>query len=221
MYDNLKERIVKAMYLHRPLSIKEQQFVAKWKEELKLKDEIIIEAVKRGRKIKGESVSFYYINGILENWASKGVKSEGDILVLDKEFREGKKEDDKDYKKGTVKIELLSDTAKVIVKGSIIRLFADVKEEHSLELWKNYIIPLNVSVSIPYGHIGLIELDPNLGLYLASDKIIVGKDKKLELNVKKLIGADSVLRSGDKIARLVLVNGFTGDAEVVKYKKQS
>lgn len=238
MYDDLKKRIIRIMEMKTPsLNSKEEQYVAMWKDEYKLKDDIVIEGFKRALSIKGQNTTFAYVSAILKNWSDRGVKSYSDILALDEEFRKRKKEkadkekkvEDGDKKsldyleslRKSVKIKLLSDTAKVIVKGSIIRLFADVKEEHSLELGENYIIPLNVSVSIPYGYIGLIELDPNLGLYLASDKIIVGKDKKLELNVRKLIGAASVLRSGDKIARLVLVNGFTGDAEVVKYKKQS
>lgn len=93
MYDNLCKKIMRLLKQDRDISKVEQKYVVDWKEQLDMKDEIILEAVKRAVDYKGIKASFPYINAILNNWYSKEVKNFSDIIALDEKFR--KKKDEK------------------------------------------------------------------------------------------------------------------------------
>lgn len=87
MYDNLTKKILKLMETGRTEAAKtETQYIVKWKEEYGLYDTVILEAVQRGVKAKGNKVGFAYINGILTKWYESGVKNMNDILELDEAF---------------------------------------------------------------------------------------------------------------------------------------
>ena len=90
MYDNLSKKIMKLLDLDREISNAEQKYVVDWKERLEMKDEIILEAVRRAKSFKGIKVNFPYINAILSNWYSKDVKNFSDIIALDEKYRSDK-----------------------------------------------------------------------------------------------------------------------------------
>lgn len=177
MYDDLKKRIIRIMELKTPsLNSKEEQYVAMWKDEYKLKDDIIIEGFKRALSIKGQNTTFAYVSAILKNWSDKGVKSYSDILALDEEFRKRKKEkadkekkvEDGDKKsldyleslRKSVKIKLLSDTAKVPTFGTPFSagadLYADIEKDVFIDFGETVFVSSGVAISIPVGYMGLI-----------------------------------------------------------------
>ncbi len=156
MYEQLTKKIMKLMNIKRPVSHEEAKFIAKWKEEYKFKDEIILEAVRRGINFKGQEVSFYYINGILQTWKKRGVSSNLDILALDDEFR-GKKSETPAKKKNdieTLKIKYHSDKIERLryIDGKSDWVDLRAAEDVSLKRGESALISLGISVQIPEGY---------------------------------------------------------------------
>lgn len=176
MYEDLKKRITKKMGEDRQvLSTKEEKYIASWKDSCKMKDDIIMEAVTRAINIKGQKVSFAYIDAIIKSWAEKGVKSYSDILAIDEAYRK-KKEKKADSKKNIVnednveqsikpknnkiRIKLLSDTAKVPTYGTSgaagADLYADIKEPIFVDFGHIEKISTGIAIEIPDGYVGLL-----------------------------------------------------------------
>lgn len=178
MYDNLCKKIVKLMNLNRCLSKQEQRFVVEWKERLDMKDEIILEAVKRAVNYKKTRASFPYINAVLENWAEKKVGSFTDIMKLDDEYRKKKEGKSSSENKndailaGTgvgknyhsvqlnIAVERIRDTAKLPTRGSEYAagydLYADIDKEIDIEPHEVVKIRTGLKIAVPEGYFGAI-----------------------------------------------------------------
>ncbi|MDD6327187.1 MAG: DnaD domain protein [Lachnospiraceae bacterium] len=87
MTAGIAKTVFKALGIRRamPTTI-ENAYITTWSKDFGFSVEIIEEACMRGIAQKPNSVNFAYINGILENWHKKGVKTFADIERVDKEF---------------------------------------------------------------------------------------------------------------------------------------
>ena len=63
----------------------ELAYIDAWSEEMGFSDELIVLACKKAILSRPQSANFAYVNGILENWHKKGVKSIKDVESLDQE----------------------------------------------------------------------------------------------------------------------------------------
>ncbi len=198
MYDNLISKIKKILEIDRPLQRKENQFVASWKEELGMKDDIILEAVKRAKK--KDKGSFYYINGILENWYSQGVSNYSDILKLDEEHEKGKRPEQAPKKKTK---DLLSEVIKIkyhtnkieklrYIDGKSDWIDLRAAEDVTLKKGDFYMIDLGISVKLPEGYEMIIaprsSTYKNFGIIQANsigiiDETYCGNDDHLKMPV--------------------------------------
>ncbi|MGN0394512.1 MAG: DnaD domain protein [Coprococcus sp.] len=90
-YNPLYRSVFKQLGIDRaePTSI-ETAYIETWNKDMGFEKNIILEACKKAVIAKPNSVNFAYVNGILENWYKKGVKSIRDIENLDKEFQQQK-----------------------------------------------------------------------------------------------------------------------------------
>ena len=171
---------MKLMNLDRELSNSEQKYVVEWKDKFDMKDEIIIEAVKRSVAYKGERVSLAYTNAIIESWAEKGVKSFSDILALDDAFRKKKEKSDQKSDQSDVKerkyldikrtdkssagvkvmFEKMTATAKVPTRGSAesagYDLYADILEPLDINPHEVVKIKTGLKIAVPKGYFGAI-----------------------------------------------------------------
>lgn len=73
----IKQKISKALRLNRNLTKYEEQYIEKWINEFGYDFDMIEEALKR--TVSKTSPSINYVNGILNNWHTKGYKSVKDI----------------------------------------------------------------------------------------------------------------------------------------------
>ena len=164
MYETLTRKIKKILNRRQELTLNDSKLIASWKEEYKIKDDIILEAVKRARDKKGEGAPLIYVNGILKNWYDNGVENYTDILKLDEEYKKAQK-DKTIIKKNSklllrTKIKLLSDTAHIPTYGSEkaagADLYADIKEDIFIDEGKTIMIPTGIALEIPDGYAGFI-----------------------------------------------------------------
>lgn len=204
MYDNLKEKILKTAG-KKTLSLEEDNFIAKWKEEYKLKDDIIHEAVKRTIKRKGK-LSFYYTDAILRNWAANSVNSYMDIVKLDAEYKnkpknqqenkeehvEKKEEQEVDtLSLSKIKIKLIRSSSKVPSYGSEgaagADLYADIDFNMYIPSNETMFIGTGVAMEIPPGYAGLVFARSGMackqGLALANSVALIDSDYRGEIKV--------------------------------------
>jgi DnaD/phage-associated family protein len=88
-YNPLYRAVFKALGIDRKNpNVNEIAFMDSWSKDMGFDQSIIIEACNRGIERKPHSVTFAYINRILDDWSKKGVKSISDIDALDKQFYE-------------------------------------------------------------------------------------------------------------------------------------
>ncbi len=73
----IKQKILKALRLNRNFTKYEEQYIDKWVNEYKYDFDIIEEALKR--TVSKTNPSINYINGILNNWYTKNIKTVEDI----------------------------------------------------------------------------------------------------------------------------------------------
>jgi DnaD/phage-associated family protein len=100
-YNPLYRAVFKALGIDRKNpNVNEIAFMDSWSKDMGFDQAIIIEACNRGIERKPHSVTFAYINRILDDWSKKGVKSISDIDVLDKQFYESR-ENEKAAKKNS------------------------------------------------------------------------------------------------------------------------
>jgi DnaD/phage-associated family protein len=69
----------------------ERQLIDHWTKDFGFTEPLILEACRRAIASKPNSVSFNYVNGILENWYNSNVRSFSDINVLDDKHKRSKK----------------------------------------------------------------------------------------------------------------------------------
>lgn len=69
----------------------ERQFIDHWTRDLGFMEPLILEACRRAISSKPNSVTFNYVNGILESWYNSNVRSFSDINVLDDKHRNARK----------------------------------------------------------------------------------------------------------------------------------
>jgi DnaD and phage-associated domain len=227
MYDNLSKKIVKMMKLDRGLSKAEQRYIVEWKETYDMKDDIVLEAVKRAVAYKGERVSFAYINAIIESWSSKGVKNFSDIIAIDDVFRkkkENKKDNpDKEVKKEpdvemtggvTVKLERITDTARIPTKSSSYAagydLYADIQTAVTVRPREVVKVGTGLKMAVPDGYFGAIfarnglaadeQLVPVNGVGICS-----GHSDEYIVTLINNGNADRTVYPGERIAQLVIL----------------
>ncbi|MCR5632828.1 MAG: DnaD domain protein [Eubacterium sp.] len=88
-YITLYGRILKSLGIKERLSPTpvEKQIIDKWKDEYGFSTEIIIEACNTAILKKPNNATLNYVNGILNNWHEKGVKSFSDIVSEKEEYK--------------------------------------------------------------------------------------------------------------------------------------
>lgn len=69
----------------------ERQFIDHWTKDLCFTEPLILEACRRAISSKPNSVTFNYVNGILESWYNSNVRSFSDINVLDDKHKRTRK----------------------------------------------------------------------------------------------------------------------------------
>lgn len=69
----------------------ERQFIDHWTNDLGFTEPLILEACRRAISSKPNSVTFNYVNGILESWYNSNVRSFSDINVLDNRHKKSRK----------------------------------------------------------------------------------------------------------------------------------
>lgn len=69
----------------------ERQFIDHWTNDLGFTEPLILEACRRAISSKPNSVTFNYVNGILESWYNSNVRSFSDINVLDDKHKRSRK----------------------------------------------------------------------------------------------------------------------------------
>ena len=69
----------------------EKQFIDHWTRDLGFTEPLILEACRRAISSKPNSVTFNYVNGILESWYNSNVRSFSDINVLDDRHKKSRK----------------------------------------------------------------------------------------------------------------------------------
>lgn len=232
MYEYLSKRIIKEIGVNKEhLSKSEESYVASWKESLKFKDEIIMEAVKRSKKASTNSVNFAYINAILENWHKNKVNSYTDILNLDKEYN--KKKDKSSYK-----------TDKVVSSGQVIFkienddvTLPDLNEELGCYEIYAYVdnngivvipskekekIETGLIMTIPKGYIGVINtLDNQYSSEMTmfssgfSTFYYGGVPTKINCNIRNFTSKEKYIKNGELIARLIIIPCVTPEITVI------
>jgi DnaD and phage-associated domain len=92
MYYSLYTKILKELGItsRMPAPV-ERQFIDHWTRDLGFTEPLILEACKRAISSKPNSVTFNYINGILESWYNSNVRSFSDINVLDDRHKQKRK----------------------------------------------------------------------------------------------------------------------------------
>ena len=234
MYDNLKERIIKLTGLAR-FSTEENSFIAKWKEEYEMKDEIIYEAVKRTIDRKG-SLVFNYTDAILRNWSKNNVKSYQDIIKLDRLYQHSnnkKKVDTTEPKKKIqekertkIRIRMMSPSAKIPKFGSDgaagADLYADIDYNLFIPSGETLFVGTGIAIEIPEGYVGLVFARSGIackrGLALANAVAVIDSDYRGEIkialkNFDKYNEADDkdeyisrhTIRPGERIAQIVII----------------
>lgn len=218
----------------------EERYVVTWKEEYKLKDDIIIEAFTRALNMKGKNITFAYIDAILKNWAGKGVKSYSDILALDEEYRRSRNKD-KDFKSvnkksSKVKIKLLSESAHIPTYGSSgaagADLYADLEESIFIDFGKTAMISTGIAVQIPEGYVGFLCARSGLaskhGIAPANKVGVIDSDYTGPVTMAALNSQPfdesketwdkyverHTIKPGDRIGQLIITPYFTADFEV-------
>lgn len=199
MYDNLKERIKKYADLTK-FSTEENSFIARWKENYGMKDDIIIEAVKRTIERK-KMLVFNYADAILRNWSVNNVKSYQDIIKLDKEYQSNpkkKKEAPKETQEKApekelvkVRIQMTSPSAKVPTYGSDgaagADLYADIDYNLFIPSGETVFVGTGVAMEIPDGYVGLVFARSGIackrGLGLANAVAVIDSDYRGEIKV--------------------------------------
>ncbi len=193
MYEQLTKKIFKLLDIKRENTAPpEAKYIAKWKEEYKFKDDVIVEAARRA--VNMNKKTFMYIDGILSNWNARGVTNYTDILVLDDEFKKksGKKTDDK-YRK-IIKVKYHSNKIEKLryVDGKSDWIDLRAAEDVTLEKGDFYMINLGISVQIPEGYEMIIaprsSTYENFGIIQANsigviDESYCGNDDVLKMPV--------------------------------------
>lgn len=234
MYDNLCKRISKLMNLNRELSKAEQRFVVDWKEKLNMKDDIVLEAVKRTVSFKKERASFSYANAILENWHKKNVKTFTDISNLDEAYRKNKAADTSDTKaeqnsimnKNTapanktddlgaeqiLKVIRMTDTAKLPIRRNKsiaeYELYSDSLSKIVMNPHEIKKISTGIKIQFPKGYAGIIYSDKNtIGDSPVFAISTIECDKDDEITVCLINSGNSAyeIMPGDMIALICIV----------------
>ncbi len=93
MYYSLYTKILKELGItsRMPAPV-ERRFIDHWTRELGFTEPIILEACRRAITSKPNSVTFNYVNGILESWYNSNVRSFADINTLDDNHRRSRSE---------------------------------------------------------------------------------------------------------------------------------
>lgn len=248
MYETLTKKICKILGINKPLRPDEKMFIATWKEEYKMKDEVVLEAAERAKKKGGKAVSFNYMNGILKNWHSNNATTFSEILKLDAEFKNKKKQESEESQNEEspnfkMKIKLLSDTAKVptygITGSAGADLYADIPEPIYIAPGKTEMISTGIAIEIPEGYVGL--LCARSGLATKRDIAPANKTGIIDAQYngpvifaahnhsifdKETMDSDEYAKDhtiypGDRIAQLVIVPCLTVDFEVVDELKET
>ena len=166
MYEQLSGKILKIIGLSRGLTPIEKKYIATWKEEYRFKDEIILEAAKRGVKKNGKDVSFAYLNGILSNWKKNEVSGYLDIIALDEKFYkkgDGAKKTVVNKNSVNIVVKHLSESANTVECESDGKWLA-LAPAGTIELGQGEFrnISLGISVEIPAGYEMVIALKDNI-----------------------------------------------------------
>ncbi len=93
MYYSLYTKILKELGItsRMPAPV-ERKFIDHWTRDLGFTEPIILEACRRAISSKPNSVTFNYVNGILESWYNSNVRSFADINTLDDNHRRSRAE---------------------------------------------------------------------------------------------------------------------------------
>ena len=194
MYEQLTKKIFKLMDIKKEYaSPQEARYIAKWKEEFKFKDDVVIEAVRRA--VNMNKMTFMYVDGILSNWYAREVTNYTDILTLDEEFKKksGKKTDTDKYRK-TIKVKYHSQKIEKLkyIDGKSDWIDLRAAEDVTLEKGDFYMIDLGISVQIPEGYEMIIaprsSTYKNFGIIQANsigiiDESYCGNDDVLKMPV--------------------------------------
>lgn len=93
-YNPLYRAVFKALGIDRKNpNVNEIAFMDSWSKDMGFDQSIIIEACNRGIERKPHSVTFAYINKILDDWSKKGVHTINDVEQIDKQFYETKEKE--------------------------------------------------------------------------------------------------------------------------------
>lgn len=194
MYEQLTKKIFKLMGIKRDYAARaEAGYIAKWKEEYKFKDDVIIEATRRAANMN--KATFMYVDGILTNWHTRGVTNYTDILALDDEFKKknGKTVEIDKYRK-ILKVKYHSDKIEKLkfIDGKSDWVDLRAAEDVTLEQGDFYMIDLGISVQIPEGYEMIIaprsSTYKNFGIIQANsigiiDESYCGNDDVLKMPV--------------------------------------
>lgn len=241
MYEDLKKRIIRKLGAERSgLNRSEERYVVSWKEEYKLKDDIIIEGFSRAVNMRGQNISFAYIDKILKSWSEHGVSKYSDILALDEEYRRSRNKD-KDFKSvnkksSKVKIKLLSEAAHIPTYGSSgaagADLYADLEESIFIDFGKTAMISTGIAVQIPEGYVGLLCARSGLaskhGIAPANKVGVIDSDYTGPVTMAALNSQPfdesketwdeyverHTIKPGDRIGQLIITPYFIADFEV-------
>lgn len=237
MYDYLCKRIIKAMNINRELSKAEYQYIVDWKEKLCMKDEIVLEAVKRTVNLKKERANFSYVNAILENWYKNNVKTFTDILSLDEAYRKNKYSDNSALKEKTnksqknitvatdkttdtennyaIKVIRLTDTAKLSIRRSTniaeYELFSDNNKNITIMPHEIKKISTGIKIQFPKGYAGIIYSDKNtIGAspVFAISSVEGNKDDEIIVCLINSGNSSYEIKPGDMIALICIVRSL-------------
>ncbi len=238
MYDTLTKRIIKEYKDDKKtqLNHNEIQYVITWKEKYKMKDDIIIEAVRRA--VKRNKGSFSYINTILENWYKENVTSGSDIMELDKKYQ--KKYKNTDVKEKVINnlkvcVKKLNKKAIIPTRGSTgaagMDLYACIDEDVEIHPHETKIIGTGIAVSIPRGYVGLIFARSGLAtkndIAPANKTGVIDDDYRGELKVSchshsnEFNPEKHIIHNGDRIAQLVIMPCMYTEFTEVEYLDQT
>ncbi|RDY23456.1 DnaD domain protein [Romboutsia maritimum] len=82
----LYKTIFNELGFYRPPSKSEEKIMNTWLDKYNMDIEVILSACSKSKNISKPSIS--YINGIIENWKEKNVKTLDDVQLLDDEFKQ-------------------------------------------------------------------------------------------------------------------------------------
>ncbi len=222
MYDVLTKKISKIMELQRPFNASENRYLAMWKDEYKMKDDIILEAVKRAKKKGGKAASFVYVNGIIKNWHENNVSNYSEILKLDEKFKkEIQKKIEEKAQNPQISIKVSEDSKflyKVTDSSAGIDLFANISEDIYIPPHKTIEIPTGISIKysegMAVGFITMTDTAYKKDIDVINKNILIKSDYNGELTVslsnrsdddgKEDYKKEHTISSGEKIAQLLV-----------------